>query len=475
MNTALTLAALTAALGAASPAPAAANDGIYSETWRPQFHFTAKKNWLNDPNGLVFYNGLYHLFFQHNPFGTEWGNMHWGHAVSPDLVHWAERPIALAPDGHGTCFSGSAVVDWNNTAGFAAPDAPHPPLVAFYTGAPVPQVEGGPKFTQCLAYSLDGGLTWEKYAGNPVMENIIGDNRDPKVIWHAPASKWIMALYLDKSDYALFGSADLKSWERLCDVEVPGRGECPDFFELPVDGDPADTRWVFVGGNGDYLVGRFDGVAFTAVSPVVRFDYGDHFYAPQSWSDIPAADGRRIQIGWMRGGAYPGMPFNQQMAFPNELTLRATPDGPRLFRQPVREIAGIRENTVTLSGVDLRGTITLDELSGELCDLRVVVAPDGAESFTLMARGEPVTWTAATGTLTALGREMPAALENGRVEIRLLADRASFEIFVQNGRAAMSQCFLPKPENRDWALTVPEGQSARLVALEGHRLRSAWR
>ncbi|HWQ91869.1 MAG TPA: glycoside hydrolase family 32 protein, partial [Clostridia bacterium] len=296
------------------------------EPLRPQFHFTSRRGWLNDPNGLVFYKGEYHLFYQHNPYGWGWGNMHWGHAVSPDLVHWKELPIALYPDEHGTMFSGSAVVDWNNTAGFQS--GSEKPLVAMFTAA-------GKPFTQGLAFSNDRGRTWTKYENNPVLPHIVAENRDPKVIWHAPEQKWVMALYLDESDYALFASKDLKRWEKLSDVRIPGDSECPEFFEMPVEGREGETRWVFYGASGRHLVGKFDGTTFKPEGGPQELQRGNCWYASQTYSDIPARDGRRILIPWGRMTArevpfHQGMPFNQMMGLPVELTLRNTDDGLRL-------------------------------------------------------------------------------------------------------------------------------------------------
>jgi fructan beta-fructosidase len=244
----------------------------YNEALRPQFHFSPMKNWTNDPNGLVFLDGEYHLFFQHNPEGINWGNMTWGHAVSPDLVRWTQLDHAIYPDELGTIFSGSAVIDVNNTAGFQTGDTKV--IVAIYTSQG-PEAKPDPKpVTQSIAYSNDRGRTWEKYDGNPVLENVIGGNRDPKVIWHEPTGQWVMALYLDADDYAFFGSPNLKEWTKLSDLKVAGDSECPDIFELAVDGDPNNKKWVFWGGSDTYLIGSFDGVTFTPASDVLATELG---------------------------------------------------------------------------------------------------------------------------------------------------------------------------------------------------------
>jgi fructan beta-fructosidase len=262
-------------------------EDLYRERLRPQVHFTTRRGWINDPNGLVYHAGEWHLFYQHNPYSTRWDNMHWGHAVSRDLVRWQELPVALYPDALGPCFSGSAVVDRDNTAGFQT--GAEPPMVCIYTAAGSPVV-------QCLAYSLDRGRSWSKHAGNPVLPHIVGANRDPKVIWYRPGRCWIMALFLDGNDFGLFSSPDLKRWERLCTVTIPGSSECPEFFEIPVVGRPGETRWVFYGGNGLHLLGRFDGQTFTAEAGPLPLHHGNCFYASQTFNDAP--DGRRVVIGW---------------------------------------------------------------------------------------------------------------------------------------------------------------------------------
>ena len=222
----------------------------YQELHRPQYHFTARKNWLNDPNGLVYRDGIWHLFFQHNTEATTWGNMTWGHAESRDLVHWDQVDHALYPDSLGTMFSGSAVVDKYNTAGFGE-DA----LLAFYTAAGQ-FVNPQKPYTQCLAYSLDNGRTWIKYEQNPIINEIAPGNRDPKVIWHEGTERWIMALYLSGDRYCLLSSQDAKSWTHLQDLTLEGDRECPDFF--PLKSPSGDEKWVFTGASGNYLIGEFN-------------------------------------------------------------------------------------------------------------------------------------------------------------------------------------------------------------------------
>ncbi|MCX7031231.1 MAG: glycoside hydrolase family 32 protein, partial [Spirochaetes bacterium] len=198
----------------------------YRELLRPQFHFTARANWINDPNGLVFQDGEYHLFFQRNPTGIKWGNIHWGHAVSRDLVHWEQLADALAPDEFGAMWSGSAVVDWKNTSGLGT--GRQPPIVAIYTAT---KPWAGKRAVQCIAASNDRGRTLVKSRGNPVLPRVAAVNRDPKVIWHESTGSWIMALFLRGCDFALFRSPNLREWERVDNVSMPRTGECPDFFE----------------------------------------------------------------------------------------------------------------------------------------------------------------------------------------------------------------------------------------------------
>ena len=271
LMTAVLAAALAVSTSPVSTSPVSAAPA--TEDHRPRFHFTPERNWMNDPNGLVHHKGEYHLFFQHNPNGNSWGDISWGHAVSRDLVHWQELPVAISHDDNEMVFSGSAVVDHANTSGFGTPD--EPAMVAVYTSAP----KTGGKQAQSLAYSTDRGRTWTKYAGNPVLDIGSAEFRDPKVQWYAPTKSWLMAVALaTERKIRFYSSTDLKSWVALSDFgpagAVGGVWECPDLFPLQVDGDPRKTKWVLVvsinpggiagGSAAQYFVGDFDGTRFTS-------------------------------------------------------------------------------------------------------------------------------------------------------------------------------------------------------------------
>ncbi|MCY3020721.1 MAG: glycoside hydrolase family 32 protein [Planctomycetota bacterium] len=439
---------------------------LYNETYRPQFHFTARKNWLNDPNGLVFYKGEYHLFFQHNPTGIDWGNMTWGHAVSPDLIHWEQLRNAIEPDKLGTIFSGSAVVDWNNTTGFQKGD--EKTIVAIYTAA-------GNPFTQCIAYSNDCGRTFAKYDKNPVLPHIVGGNRDPKVVWYAPGKVWVMALFKDKDIFAFFSSPDLKTWTQLQDMAVPGCGECPDFFEMPVDGDKNNRKWVWTAANGHYLIGTFDGKTFTKESGPHVADHGKNYYAVQTYSDIPEEDGRRIQIAWMNGGKYPRMPFNQQMSFPCEMKLRTLPEGLRICRTPVKEIEALRAKEHKWNDATLKpGDNPLADISGDLFDVRAEFELGDATEFGFRARGQAVTYSVKDKKLSCLGRSAELAPIANRIKLQILLDRTTIEAFGNDGKVSMTSCFVPKVKDKSMeAFAV--GGSVKIVSLSVYELKSAWR
>jgi sucrose-6-phosphate hydrolase SacC (GH32 family) len=458
--------------GLASRSLCADNDTLYHEKYRPQFHFTPQKGWTNDPNGLVFYRGEYHLFFQHNPFGTRWGNMTWGHAISRDLVHWKQLANAIEPDARGTIFSGSAVVDADNTAGLQSGE--EKTLVAIYTaaGGTSPESKGQP-FTQCLAYSNDRGRTWIKYSGNPVVPHMVGENRDPKVVWHEPTKHWIMALFLDGNTYRFLASPNLKNWTILPDITVPGAAECPDFFEMAVENETSSTKWVWTGANDHYLIGAFDGRRFIPEVMTQPGHYGQNYYAVQTYSGL--ANARRVQVGWMSGGEYPDMPFNQQMSFPYELKLRRFGLLLKLCALPVREVESLYDTERSWNDVEVKpGDNPLAVFSGDLWDVDAEIAPGSAMSFGFRIGGRSVTYHVKEKRLSngdATADMLPA---DGRVRIRVLADRTSLEVFGNNGEVVIPCCFLPDDTDQTLEVFV-EGGVARVASMSVHKLKSIWR
>jgi fructan beta-fructosidase len=324
----------------------------YGQPYRNQFHVSTRRGWNNDPNGLVHHNGRYHLYYQHNPVGIFWGNMHWGHLESDDLIHWRQEPIALYQNTvHDMMFSGGGFIDFNNSAGLGTNTL----FVAFTsTGR-----------GECLAYSQDGGVTFAELPENPVVRH---RGRDPKILWYEPDQKWVMAVYNaspcaetaavpadpgqkhENANVAFHESRDLRVWTRTGAFTHADRHavfECPELFELPVDGDADEQRWILYGAQNRYFVGHFNGRTFVAESGPHGSRHGA-FYAAQTFSDVP--DGRRIQIGWVRTASYParfpGQIVNQSFTLPHELSLKQTPTGPRLCFTPVAETRKLRTETL---------------------------------------------------------------------------------------------------------------------------------
>jgi len=441
-----------------------------NELLRPQFHFTAETGWLNDPNGCVYYQGEWHLFFQHSPRGAEWGNMTWGHAVSTDLVHWQQLPNAIEPDSLGAIYSGSAAIDWDNTAGLGTEA-----MIAAFTYAGEFGSPARP-YTQALACSIDKGRSLVKFADNPVVGNISGGgDRDPKVLWHPTCRHWVMVLYLDRPGdargLAFFTSPDLKAWTLT--QEIPGFYECPDFFELHIDGTVEDTRWVLMDASGTYVTGRFDGRRFTPESRALMLDNGANYYGPQTWNDVALTDGRRIQIAWMRGGAYPGMPFSQQMTFPCELALRRFSGKVRLCKRPIREISLLYDKELVITDTDLTpGKDLLGDARGDLFHVTMEIERGAAERIVVGFHDQVVTYTTATHSIESAGRTAELPPSGDLVSLELLIDRTSVEVFGSGGAAALSSCFLPAGPDARLRLCA-EGGTARVRSCSVHSLRSA--
>ena len=327
------------------------------EKYRPQFHFTPEKNWINDPNGLVYYAGEYHMYYQYNPYANKWGHMSWGHAVSTDLVHWKELPVAIPEAPPLTIFSGSAVVDPFNTSGFVQMRG-QVPMVAIYTGD-IPDTHQ----SQHIAYSLDSGRTFTKFNGNPVLDLDKKDFRDPKVFWHEPSKKWIMAVMLPtEKKVQFYSSKSLKAWTLLSEFgpagDTSGIWECPDIFRVPVTGSPGKYKWVFMMSPAPYMqyfVGEFDGTRFNNETPsgnIYRPDYGPDYYAGIVYNNLPIGSAP-ISIAWVNNWKYAGeIPtgvWRGAMSLPRELTLKKVGDEWILLQNPVDQLKLLQAKPVPVA------------------------------------------------------------------------------------------------------------------------------
>ncbi|MCU7548702.1 glycoside hydrolase family 32 protein [Chitinophagaceae bacterium LB-8] len=464
---------LALVIGACKVNKQSVQSNIYQEEHRPQFHYSPQKNWMNDPNGMVYFDGEYHLFYQHDNYENVFGNMSWGHAISRDLIHWQEQPKAIVPDSDslGMIFSGSAVVDKNNSAGFGANS-----LVAFYTST-------SPKQQQSMAYSTDKGRTWTKYKENPVIKNEVGDQipddfRDPKVMWHKESQKWIMSLAV-KDHVEFWSSKNLKEWTKESEFgqaigSHDGVWECPDLFELPVDGNTNNKRWILLvsmnpgGPNGgsatQYFIGNFDGKYFTILQTGIRWvDYGTDNYAGVTYSNM---ENRAIAIGWMSNWQYAGkvptQPWRGAYTFPRKLSLKTVDNIIFLTSAPVKELDKIVTNTRSMQNVDVKGSYDLPaDIKSFKGKLLFQLASEQIEEYSIVLsndRGEEVvvgfdkqanqyyidrTKAGKTDFEKGFGKRhiAPRLTKDNHTDVTLLFDAASVELFADNGLTIMTDIF----------------------------------
>lgn len=448
----------------------AGEDSLYKEKNRPQLHFSSRRGWNNDPNGLVYYDGEYHLYYQHNPYEANWENMHWGHAVSTDLLHWEELTNVLYPDELGTMFSGTAAIDFNNTSGFQTGD--NPPIIAAYT-AHKNLGEGDAVQTQCIAYSNDRGRTFTKYKGNPVIDSKAkwnsSNTRDPKIFWHEDTKKWVMVLF-EKDGHSFYNSDNLKDWTYLS--HLVGFWECPELFELPVDGNKYNTKWVIYGASGTYMIGDFDGRAFKPESGKLRYVAGG-LYAAQTFNNIPDSDGRRIQLGWGQI-EHRGMPFKHMMLFPTELTLRSTRNGIRMFSEPIEEIKDLHSKSHRWTDLTpAEANEKLKSVEGELFHIKMKVQILDGTSFEFQLKGNPIaTYTMNHNKINDEFFEVGDA-ESGSVDLELLVDRTSVEVFADQGRFSVVEP-LREPRNDQGLAFGGRNFDYKIHYLEVHELKSIW-
>jgi fructan beta-fructosidase len=491
----------------------------YAEQYRPQVHFSPPFGWMNDPNGMVFFEGEYHLFYQYYPDSTVWGPMHWGHAISTDLMHWENLPIALYPDSLGFIFSGSAVVDLNNTSGFGKDGKPA--MVAIFTLHNMKGQKAGKKDieSQGIAYSTDKGRTWTKYENNPVLKSPgTPDFRDPKVSWNDATKKWVMTLAVG-DHICFYSSPNLKEWalESEFGKGIGAHGgvwECPDLFQLPVNGKSDQKKWVLIvninpgGPNGgsatQYFVGEFDGHKFVNESTANQWvDQGKDNYATVTFSNIPETDGRRISIGWMSNWQYaqvvPTSIWRSAMTLPRELKLISENNQYVLTSEPVKELEKLRGQTTELKPVLVKGNLELDhqlttplfpvELSLKFTLPQTEAANDfGIELYNSKDENLLIGYNKVKGEFY-INREKSGnsdfskdfagihtaaiVLTGSEVEMHLIIDAASVELFAVNGKIAMTEIFFPTESFSGFRIYSKNG-NVQLTSGSAYKLVSIW-
>ncbi len=475
-------------------------DSLYKEKNRPQVHFTSRRGWMNDPNGLVYYNGEYHLYYQHNPYGWDWGNMHWGHAVSKDLLHWQELKDAIYPmfnlEGgrQDAAFSGSAVVDAKNTSGFRKNGID--PLVAIYTST---------GRGECIKLSYDNGRRFTEYEGNPILKHT---GRDPKVFWYDRGNHWVMVVWDNGqtkkislaqesiiNQQLIYTSPDLKNW--TYQSGVPGFFECPELFELPIEGQPGMSKWIMYDATGRYAIGDFDGKIFKIEQQLKKYEHGGaYFYASQTYNNMP--DNRRVQIGWGRNITHPGMPFNQAQLFPTELRLKNTFDGLRLCPVPIKEINSLHQNTQVIESKIIKANDGAEvHVKGDAIHV-VAEFEKGDAQFSLNVLGFEITYHDLLGELTTMinnGKAtVPAAVgpfpppstalaninyikQNEEVfKIEVIVDKNIVEFFVNDGELYYAAPFNEEKTKTVSATVKGRGGNRKSIVkkMEVHELKSIW-
>ncbi len=461
----------------------------FAETFRPRYHFTAAQGWTADPDGPIFYKGLWRICHQYGFVGA--CGRAWGQAVSDDLVHWKYlKPALLSdPTEYQQFLSGGGAVDWKNDSGFQT--GTEPPLLLFYASVPT-----GPKqaerWTPGMAYSTDGGETWKQSPNNPLFTTKDFNDRDPRAFRYEPTGEWFLLYHLSNnnqkegSSFGLYRSKDFKNWTLI--QNISDFWENPDLFPLSLDGHTNTVKWVMMESRGTYKVGMFDGKQFTPETELIQNHFGGNYYGGGTFSDVPG--GRRVQMAWMNTGrksekSYPGMPFVEQMTFPTELTLRTTPSGPRLRYWPTAEIEKIHGRKIAWKDRALpEGTTVVSEVQSNLLDLRLVMKPGLPKRVGLKVRGQLIIYDPVKQELYAPQddrfpylndgmclhkKPVPLKLQNGLLDLRILVDTASIEIFAQDGSLRFSFVFYP-PADAPKLELISEGGESRLISLEAFEL-----
>ena len=453
-----------------------------NEIYRPQFHFSPEKNKMNAPEGLIYYAGEYHLFYQQNPKGLEEGYLHWGHAVSKDLLHWEYLPVALVPDNnseekeYATIGAGSGLIDQKNVLGFQKDSVKT--MLLFYTSYGC---------GQRLAYSTDKGRTWKKYEKNPLIPfSELDDARGPKVFWHEASKKYVMALSrkLDNRDsqrgISFYTSSNLLDWEYKS--HIAGLYDAPDLVELPVDRRQDEKKWVLFDGDGSYVVGSFDGEKFTPESPKRKNDFGKNYYAPKTWGNISGKEGRTIQIAGMKDGEFKKMPFNGQMNFPCELSLEKSKSGIFLLRTPVKEIENLhlkQESWLQKNIIPGLNKNLVSRIKGDCLHIKGTFDLKSSDSFGFLLRngktnqGAIISFNTKDKVLECIGKQAVVEPVDGKLQLEILLDRSSVEVFANGGKVAMSSCFTPE-ENAEEVFLFTIGGELFVENLDIFTMKSIW-
>lgn len=472
------------------------------ETFRPVYHHTPAYGWMNDPNGMFYKDGVYHLFFQYNPYGSVWGNMHWGHSTSSDLIHWNFEGVSIVPDAWGAIFSGSCVVDHNNTAGFGK-DA----VIAFYTSAK--STPWGDVQSESMAYSLDNGKTFVKYAGNPIITSLEKDFRDPKVFWYAPGKHWVMILAVGQH-MELYSSVNLKDWKKESEFGKMqgahgGVWECPDLIELPVEGS-REKKWVLIcninpggpfgGSAAQYFVGSFDGKTFVNESPVQTkwMDWGKDNYATVTWNNVP--DGRCIALGWMSNWQYannvPTRQYRSANTIARDLTLYKAGGEFYLKSTPSREMKQARGEKVSVPSFKVTDSYKIESLLKDNngayeIEMEIQVADASKISLNLQnEKGEQVSMyydllrkqfvmdRSKSGKVD-FSNDFPAVtaapVHAGKtLRLRLFVDRSSIEAFGEDGKFVMTNLVFPSSPYNQMSFGT-EGSGYTVSSFNVYKLR----
>lgn len=473
---------------------------LYKEQYRPQFHFSPAKNWCNDPNGLVYANGEYHLFYQFNPFDNLWGHMTWAHAVSQDLVHWQHLPVAIPEENGVMIFSGTCILDKNNTSGFGKDGKD--PMVAIYTG------NGDKNQSQCLAYSNDNGRTWTKYNNNPILDLHKTDFRDPKVFWHEQTKKWVMCVMFPiEHRVQFYSSKNLLQWNLMSEFGPAGDTssvwECPDLFQVQVEGNATEKKWVLtmsMAPKMQYFVGEFDGTKFIDENPsdkIYRPDYGGDYYAAIGYNQLPSTQ-QPVMIGWINNWNYandiPTTPWKGAMGLPRNISVKKSGNNWILVQQPVKETETLRNSVLQLdkykvsketdagfAGTQFEMQCTIETAAKTLAGIRLAygnnqyceIGYDAAKQKLYIDRSKIANSDFNKNFKSASRFETDLSPMSNQIKLRVFFDNSIVEVFANDGEAVLTAQIFPGKDQQGIKLFSGSGKTT-FLNVHTWTMRSIW-